>query len=216
MENTTKNNFKFTMEELYSITDDLISKVQDSSVTSTQKDYYIGEIIEVTKELIKNNCHRYIVKYKVTELTSDDLYEIAISFALVEAINKYEVESGVHFLYFWWVVMKRKFNKAFANKTTKKEKMNSSCCDLNETDATEDFSEALCHKSSLYKYIIEFEKVDKHGKLIRCEMLPNQEERKMARLYVLGVAEYGNRERKIVQRTKQRFKEFLIKKGFER
>ena len=35
------------------------------------------------------------------------------------------------------------FNKAFANKTTKKEKMNSGCCDLNETDAIEDFSESL-------------------------------------------------------------------------
>lgn len=216
MNNKTKRNFKFTMEELYSITDELIIKVQDSNTTTTEKDYYVGEIINVTEELIKNNCHRYIIKKKVTELTSEDLYEIAISFALVESIKKYEVESGVHFLYFWWIVMNRMFNKAFANKTTKKEKMNSGCCDLNETDATEDFSESLCHKSSLYNYILAFEKIDKYGKLIRCEMLSNQEERKVARLYVLGVPQYGNRERKIVQRTKERFKEFLIKNGFER
>ena len=181
-----KNNrsFKFTMEELYAITDELIMQVQEENVGATAKDYYIGEIINVSAQLIKNNCHRYIVKNKVTELTSEDLYEIAISFALVEAINKYNAESGVHFLYFWWVVMVREFNKAFANKTTKKEKLNSGCCDLNETDATEDFTEDLCHKNSLYKYILAFEKVDKFGKLIRCEMLPNQEERRMARHYV--------------------------------
>lgn len=213
---TTKRNFKFTMEELYSITDELIIKVQDSNTTATEKDYYVGEIINVTEELIKNNCHRYIVKKKVTELTSEDLYEIAISFALVESIKKYEVESGVHFLYFWWSIMNRMFNKAFTSKTTKKEKMNSGCCDLNETDATEDFSEELCHKNALYKYILEFEKVDKYGKLIRCEMLRGQEEQRMARLYVLGVTQYGDKERQIVSRTKKRFKKFLLERGFER
>lgn len=213
---TTKRNFKFTMEELYSITDELIIKVQDSNTTATEKDYYVGEIINVTEELIKNNCHRYIVKKKVTELTSEDLYEIAISFALVESIKKYEVESGVHFLYFWWSIMNRMFNKAFTSKTTKKEKMNSGCCDLNETDSVEDFSEELCHKNALYKYILEFEKVDKYGKLIRCEMLRGQEEQRMARLYVLGVTQYGDKERQIVSRTKKRFKKFLLERGFER
>lgn len=213
---TTKRSFKFTMEELYSITDELILKVQDNTTTPTEKDYYIGEIINVSAELIKNNCHRYIVKKKVTELTSEDLYEIATSIALTQALNQYDAESGVHFLFFWWIVMNRMFNKAFANKVTKKEKLNSDCCDLNETDSVEDFSEELCHKNALYKYILEFEKVDKYGKLIRCEMLKGQEEQRMARLYVLGVTQYGDKERQIVSRTKKRFKKFLLEHGFER
>lgn len=213
---TTKRNFKITMEELYSITDELILKVQDNTTTPAEKDYYVGEIINVSTELIKNNCHRYIVKKKVTELTSEDLYEIATSIALTQALNQYDAESGVHFLYFWWIVMNRMFNKAFANKVTKKEKLNSSCCDLNETDSVEDFSEELCHKNALYKYLLEFEKVDKYGKLIRCEMLKGQEEQRMARLYVLGVTQYGDKERQIVSRTKKRFKKFLLEQGFER
>ena len=213
---TKKRNFKFTLKELYSITDEMIAKVKNPATTERERNYLVGELINVTEELIKNNCHNYIVKKKVTELTTEELYEVAISIALTESINSFNQESGVNFLYYWWRIMLRRFNKEFTHMTTKKEKLNAGCCDLNETDAVEDFSEELCHKSALYKYILAFEEVDKHGKLIRCEMLKTQEERRVARLYVLGASEYGNKERKTVQRTKERFREFLKENGFER
>lgn len=209
------NKFKHPLEDIYNITNNLIIEIKKEETKAHKKDFLIGELIEVSKDLVKNNCYKYLYKHNVTELSYEDLYEIATSFALVEAIQKYDSSLEVHFLYFWHLIMKRMFNKAFMHKLTQKEKLNDACYELKETDSQKDFSEEYCEKKSLHKYIIEFEKEDKYGQLIKCELIQNKLERKKARLYVLGAVEYGAKERKIVQRTKERFKKFLLDRGFE-
>lgn len=210
-------NFKFYMDELYATTDVLIREIQDSNTSDYKRNCLTDTLIKVTEQLVKNNCRRYLIEKKVINLSIDDLYEIATSIALVEAIRDFKQEFELNFLKFWWMVMVRSFNKAFIKQTTHKEKLNSGCYSLDsiKNKSENDFTEDFCNRKSLEQYINEFENVDKYGKLIRCEMLSGQNERKLARLYILGVEQYGSRERKIVQRTKERFKMFLISNGFE-
>lgn len=201
--------FTYELNELYLLTDDIINKITKDRVSETKVNFYIYDIIEITKELIMNNCYRYIVKNNATELNKDELYHLATTIALYESIKSYKAEIEVHFLYYWFKVMNRVFNKEWLRLRTQKEKFNHSLYSLNEFDSVGDFTEELVNNDFIYKCIDEFTKQDKYGELVKSELNGTREERRKAKIDFLGVAEYGNRERKIVQRTKQRFAEYL-------
>lgn len=200
--------YRYTLKEMYLLTDDLYTKIREEA-SVIRKGFYIADIIEMTKELVMNNCHRYIVKNNVTELNKEELYHLAITTALYESIKSYKAEIGVHFLYYWFKIMNRVFNKEWLRLRTQKEKFNHSLYSLNEFDSVGDFTEELVNNDFIYKCIDEFTKRDKYGELIKSELNGTREERRKAKIDFLGAETYGSKERQIVSRTKKRFAEYL-------
>lgn len=101
--------FTYELSELYLLTDNIINKIAEGGVSEIKINFYISDIIEMTKELVMNNCHRYIVKNNVTELNKEELYHLVITTALYKSIISYKSEIGVHFLYYWFKIMNRVF-----------------------------------------------------------------------------------------------------------
>ena len=200
--------YRYTLKEMYLLTDNLYNKIHEEA-SVIRKGFYIADIIEMTKELVMNNCHRYIVKNNVTELNKEELYHLAITTALYESIKSYKAEIGVHFLYYWFKVMNRVFNKEWLRLRTQKEKFNARSYPLNEFDSVGDFTEELVNNDFIYKCIDEFTKQDKYGELIKSELNGTREERRKAKIDFLGAETYGSKERQIVSRTKKRFAEYL-------
>lgn len=219
--------FKVTLEELYTRTDALALEVLKT--TGKKKEFLIGDIIEISKELVHNNCRNFIKKNGADELNADDLYISATSISLYQALETFKPEREIHFLKYWQIFMERQFLYEFEKATSIKAKyyQKNVCSSDVEIDSTgntilsyastgQDIAEDTCMKIVVGKLISEFEEKDKHGKLIRCEMLGTPAVRRMAILKVLGAEEYGAKERKIVQRTKERFKKFLLENGAEK
>ena len=100
-----RKKFTYRLDELYILTDNIIYKITEPGVSETKINFYISDIIEITKELVINNCYKFIFKNNVTELTKDELYHLAITIALHESISSYKSEKGTHFLYYWFKIM---------------------------------------------------------------------------------------------------------------
>ena len=200
--------YRYTLKEMYLLTDNLYSKIHEEA-SVIRKGFYIADIIEMTKELVMNNCHRYIVKNNVTELNKEELYHLAITTALYKSIISYRFEIGVHFLYYWFKIMNRVFTNEWLKLISQKEKFNARFYPLNEFDSVGDFTEELVNNDFIYKCIDEFTKQDKYGELIKGELNGTREERRKAKIDFLGAETYGSKERQIVSRTKKRFAEYL-------
>lgn len=219
--------FKVTLEELYTKTDELALGVLGA--TGKKKEFLIEDIINISTELVKNNCKNFIKKNGADELNAEDLYISATSISLFQALETFNPERGIHFLKYWQVFMERQFLYEFEKATSIKAKyyQKNVCSSDVELDLNghtilsykstgQDLAEETCMKLVVGELISEFEQKDKHGKLIRCEMLGTPAVKRMAILKVLGAEEYGAKERKIVQRTKERFRKFLIENGADK
>lgn len=200
--------YRYTLKEMYLLTDNLYNKIHEEA-SVIRKGFYIADIFDITQELIINNCNRYIVQKQASELTTEVLYNTAITFAFQYAMKSYRAEFGVHFLYYWFEIMHKLFNKELLKLRTKKEKFNARFYPLNEFDAVGDFTEELINNDFIHSCIDEFIKQDKYGELIKCELHATREERTQAKLKFLGAETYGSKERQIVSRTKKRFAEYL-------
>lgn len=220
--------FKFTLEELYQITDGLIAEIKTEEVMEFEKGFLISELIETTEQLVKNNCKRFIRKNNADELTITGLYETATSFSLWKAIQDFDIEKGVHFLTYWNMIQQSHFMNDFKKATsqTMKFHQHNICSSDVEIDGDgntilaykeddSDLAEEVSMKLTLDELIDTFEKTDKYGKLIRCELIGTQAIKTQAMLKVLDADVYGNTQRKQVQRTKERFAKLLIENGFE-
>jgi hypothetical protein len=228
-QNTAKQKFKYELNELYGIAQDLVCKIKGLEQTDARVNFFVGDLIEVTKELTTNNCKGFIKSNGADELTVEDLYSIATGEALWKAIRDFDISQGVYFLTYWKVVIDGHFKNEFARVTTNKmkfyqHKVTSSDKPVGDGDTTlmdcieettADFSDELVKNMVLHDLIRKFESVDKHGKVVRCEMIGKQELKTQAILQVLGAEVYGSKERKQVQRAKKRFAQFLIEQGFE-
>ena len=210
-----RKKFTYRLDELYILTDNIIYKITEPGVSETKINFYISDIIEITKELVINNCYKFIFKNNVTELTKDELYHLAITIALHESISSYKSEKGTHFLYYWFKIMNNIFTNEWLKLMSKKEKFNSRLYQLTKLSYVNDFTEELINYEFIYNCINEFIKQDKYGKLIKCELINSRKEKRKARLKFLNASEYGIKERKIVQRTKQRY-EKKKKKEYKR
>lgn len=219
--------FKVSLEELYRKTD--VFALQVLGATGKQKEFLIGDIIEISEELVNNNCKKFIKENGADELNVDDLYISATSIALHKALQTFNPEKEVHFLKYWQIIMESQFLYEFEKATSQKAKYyKKNVCSsdvsidsegntiLSYRHTEEDIAEETCMKLIVGELISDFEQKDKHGKLIRCEMIGTPAVKRMAILKVLGAEEYGAKERKIVQRTKARFKKFLLEKGADK
>lgn len=224
----TANKFKYSLKDLYSITDSIIIKLKTEEVKETEQGFLIGEIIDVTEQLVKNNCKRFIRENNADELTIEDLYNTATSFSLWKAIQDFDLSQGIHFLTYWNMIMSSHFINEFQKATSQTMKFHqhnvcssdveidgdgNTILDYREDEV--DLAESMSIKLTLDELIDAFEKKDKFGKLIRCELIGTQSIKTKAILKVLGVDTYGSTQRKQVQRTKERFAKFLIENGFE-
>lgn len=227
-ENKTKNKFKYSLEELYTITDSILFELKSEGTKEVEKGFLINEIIDTTEQLVKNNCKRFIRKNNADELSIEELYQTATSFSLWKAIQDFDISQGVHFLTYWNMIMQSHFMNEFKKATSQTMKFHQHNVCSSDVEIGGDGNTILAYKEdevdlaetvslqiTLDELIDAFEKKDKFGKLIRCELIGTQSIKTKAILKVLGADTYGNTQRKQVQRTKERFAKFLVEHGFE-
>lgn len=222
--------FKFTLEELYAITDDMVKEYLQGGLTRTEKDFIVMDLLDLTKGLIKNNAKRFITKYNADELTVEQLQEIATSIALTKALQEYSIEKGIHFLTFWHIKMKGYFLNEFKRCTTEKEKFYQlDCCSsdaeidgegntiLSYATDKKDVAEEVSGVLALYDLVSKFEAVCEkekgkkslYGKIIRALMVENKEIQKAGVRYILGEEVSDDVIRQNMSRARKEFKKFL-------
>lgn len=218
--------FKYDLETIYSEVNRLGKAYQREGITETEKHFILVDIIEVTEELIYNQCKNFLKPLNTT-VTIEELYSIAITEPLMEVLDWYDFEKGNNLMVTWISFMKRRFCNAVKQDWTKgalwrKTHIYSSDKELNEDGTTicdlvgeTDFTEERCTTISIGKMLEEFEKVDKQGQVIRCLLLKKREERTSAIVHLLGAESYGDNERKAVERVKARFVKFLIRNKYD-
>ena len=218
--------FKYDLATIYSKTNALAKEYQSEGKTEMQKHFILVEFLEVTEELICNQCNKFL-KGKATSVTAEELYVIATTEPLMEVLEWFDFEQGENIVVAWISFMEKRFYNALNERSSGKaiwEKKNVYSSDkaLNDEGTTivdlvgqEDFSEDVCTKITFEKLLKVFEEKDKHGGIIRCLLIGNQAARTEAFLEVLGVESYGDNERKAVQRVKERFIRFLIKNKYD-
>lgn len=222
--------FRFTLEELYAITDDMVKEYLQGELTRTEKDFIIMDLLDLTKGLIKNNARRFIAKYNADELSVEQLQEIATSIALTKALQEYSFEKGIHFLTFWNIKMKGHFLNEFKRCTTEKEKFYQLDCCSSDVEIGEEGNTILSYKKdekdvaeevsgviALYDLVEKFEaKCEKEkgqrvlfGKIIRALMVENKEIQKAGVKHILGGNVSDAVIRQAMTRARKEFKVFL-------
>lgn len=220
-----KDTFKYSLAELHLTCNDLVIAIKDDATTEAQRDGYIAELLELTKELTINNCKNFICKYNATELELDEAFVISSGLALFRAIEKYDPSKGAWFLTYWHKCIESCLINEFKRLTTKKAKFNREAVFVGGQDHTvegeaeilintvptdQDMAEEVCGRITMESLIDRFVDEDKHGFLIRV-LIKGGSAKDLST--ALNSAEYGARERKVVQRTKERFAKFLINNG---
>lgn len=221
--------FNYDLETLYVGVNGLVKQYKTEGLSLVQKNFIIGDLLNLTHELVMNNCKRFIRKYTITDLTEEDLYAVAIGEPLLDALDWFDFTKGNNFMVTWHSFMVKRFCNELKEISSKKASFfrnNVSSADKilgdAESESTildivgeEDFSGAVCGRLSLSELIRHFEEVDKHGKVIRCLAIKSQAIRTEALMKVLGSSTYGNKERKQVQRAKERFAQLLLTYGYD-
>lgn len=216
-----KKNFKTDLETIYVEVNRLAKEYKAEGISERQKNYIVTDILEITEELVRNLCRKFLLERTITEITTDELYAVAIGYPLIEVLEWFDYERGNNLVPMWKKFIINRFNNELGFLSTKKAsffRTNLSSFDkefcegetLHGVLGAEDFSEEVCSEIALAGLLDTFEKLDKHGKIIRCLLIGNQELRTKAILEVFGCESYGSTERKAVQRVKERFGKFLI------
>ena len=218
--------FKYDLATIYNRTNILAREYKAEGKTEMEKHFILVEFLEVTEELIKNQCQKFL-KGRTTSVTTEDLYAIAITEPLIEVLEWFDFEQGENIVVAWISFMEKRFCNALKEGRSVKaiwEKRNVYSADkpLNEEGTTivdligeDDFSDSTCTKITFQELVDKFEEKDKFGKIIRCLLIGNQGARTEAFLEVLGADSYGDTERKAVQRVKERFIKFLMKNNYD-
>lgn len=219
--------YKYDLNTIYTKVNDLVREIQKEGISEVQKNFLIGDLLEVTEELVHNNCKKFIAKYSIKDITEEELYSVAISLPLLDALNWFSFEKGNNFMATWNGFMKKRFLNelnAISNDKSKWFRNNVSSADKElVVDGTtivdivgeEDFTEELCEEMELMNLVKQFEEVDKHGAVIQCLLIDSQEHRTEAIKKALGVEVYGSKERKQVQRAKERFIKYLVNNNYD-
>lgn len=219
--------FKYDLGTVYSEVERLAKEYRQAGLSDIQKNFILGELLDVSKELVINMCKKFLRERNTDELTVEELYEIAITEPLLDVLDWHDFSQKGEIMVNWISFMEKRFCNALKEKRTKKamwakSHLYSSNVNFNEDGTTiedlvgdDDFSESFCTNMTLGKLIKDFEEKDKYGKLIKYLLIGNQSARTTAFLEVLGAEEYGDSQRKAVQRTKERFVKFLIHNNYD-
>lgn len=219
--------YKYDLNTIYAKVNEIVKEIQKEGTSEIQKNFLIGDLLEVTEELVQNNCKKFIAKYSIKDISQEELYSVAITLPLLDALDWFSFEKGNNFMATWNGFMKKRFLNelnAISNDKNKWFRNNISSADkeLSEDGTTivdivgeEDFTEELCEEMELMNLVKEFEDVDKHGAVIKCLLIDSQEHRTEAIKKALGVETYGSKERKQVQRAKERFIKYLVHNNYD-
>lgn len=218
--------FKYDLGTIYKEANELAKEYKSSGKTEMEKHFILSDFLNLTEELIKNQCQKFL-RGKQIKITLEDLYSIAITEPLIEVLDWYNFEKGDNIVVAWISFIEKRFYNALTQRNTKKavwQRMNIYSSDepLNEEGTTitdlvgeDDFSDAVCTKVTLQELLRDFEEKHKNGKVIRCLLIGKQQARTEAILEVLGADKYGDTQRKAVQRVKEGFIKFLIKNNYD-
>lgn len=228
MDEKTLNN-RESLNELYRVTDELMRKYRCCE-DDVIKGFYLREIQELSKDLARYNCRKFILDHATFNITEQDLYdEVAMGTAFLEAINRWDENGEVYFLTYWQLQQFGAFCNVVAKLSAQKRakfgkplSLNRQVCDdsedtfldLLESDAPTPEDLTLAKDNSLLLLMEEFVKTDKYGRLIEREIM----ERKAKNAFTsefFGVKKSGARERQIAERTRKRFKKFCEDRGFD-
>lgn len=219
--------YNYELTTIYKKVNEIVKELQKAETPEFKKNFLLSDLLEVTEELVRNNCKRFISKYSIKDISEEELYSIAISLPLIEALEWFSFEKGNNFMPMWDKFMQSRFKNELKALSLEKQKwfrnnVSSSDKELCEDGTTiadivgeEDFTEEFCEKAELGKILDEFEEMDKHGKVIRCLLIESQQHRTEAIKEALGTEEYGSKERKQVERARKRFASFLIENGYD-
>ncbi|MDK0636869.1 hypothetical protein P5E39_13030 [Clostridium perfringens] len=219
--------FKLDLETIYERTNALVKEIQREETSDLQKNFLIGDLIDISKELVLANCRKFIDKYSITEITKEELYVVAVTTALYDVLEWFSFEKGNNFMPMWELFMNNRFNNELTALCSEKQKwfrgnvcssdkeLNSDGTTVLELVGERDFAESVCSEITLGNLLSDFEKMDKHGAVIKCFSIQSQEHRREAIMKALGVEEYNSTVRKQVQRVKERFIKFLVKNNYD-
>lgn len=219
--------FKHSLKDIYKEGNELVRKIQADGIAEYEKNYYISELLILSEELVKNNCKNFVDKYTIEEITVDELYNIAITNALNDALKWFSFEKGTNFMYIWYLFMVKRFNSELKSLCTEKHKwarksvyssdvvLDGDTATITDIVGTRGFEDEVVGRMALGELITKFEKKDKHGAVIRCLAIESQEHRRVAITRALGVSEYTETIRKQVQRVKERFIKFLVQHNYD-
>lgn len=218
-----------SLDELYRLTDDLMRKYRRCE-DDVIKGFYLREVQELSKDLAMYNCRKFIADHRTFDIAVQDLYdEVAMGTAFLEAIKRWDENSGVYFLTYWQLQQYGAFCNVIAKLSAQKRakfgkplSLNRSICgesddtflDLLESETSTPEEIILAKDNSLLALLEEFVKTDKYGRLIEREIM----ERKAKNAFTsefFGVKKSGARERQIAERTRKRFKKFCEERGFD-
>ena len=223
-------NFKFTLTELYAITDEMIMELLSGGLTKTEEKFLLNDLVETTEELVMNNCKRFIWGNGADELAVEDLYVIATGICLPKAIEVFTFDKGIHFLTFWKRIMDRYFINEFKRCSSGTEKFHqlkvcSSDAEIGEGGKTilstkpddRDMGEEVTSLTALLELIENFDvncsskkgNRSVYGKIIKALSLENKELQRAGIRKILGEEVSEANFRKIVSRARQEFNVYL-------
>lgn len=221
------NNFKYTVEEIFEISESTVRAIKTVELTETQRGFLLADLLEVCGEFMNNKCKRFKRKNESLSLEVEDLYSMAVSTSLMKALQGYKLTDTNRFFQYWLTTVEHDLINAGVKDRSKKEKFNSQdymkSTDevMGEGDTTilnyipDDYNleEEVCGKMLLNSLLDEFESKYKYGALIRCEAIQGREEKTKAILKILKADTYGSKERGKVCEAKKLFKNFLARKN---
>lgn len=224
--------YRHSLEEIYTTTDRLVLEYQAGRGRHTEHEEHciLAQILEVTDELIRYNCDKFIAVNGVYTVSYDEIYAEAVGMAFYKAINNYKPVTADgkenHFVSYWNLVCQSYFKNAIRDSNSKKRQAFNTAvsteveiCEgdyslLDALSTGNDMGEVVVEKLHLRNVLQEWNKITKYPNLIECELIGTKEIRTKAILHILGATEYGAKERKIVQRHKEKFAEFLVQNGY--
>lgn len=218
-------NFSYSFDDLIPLTNSLAKAYKEES-DDVKRQFILCDLVIYLEELTENYCKKFKLRTNAFEMDVSDAVAECLGVSLFSTLNMYDEQRG-NFLSLFYKTMENDLISLFRRLTTRTAKfhdnnLSGDACysaagkgTLFDTiPSPEDFSDAICNKVILEELLIKFEEQDAYGKLIRIEMYGNATDRTRERLKALGVDKYGAAERQLVQRTKTRFKRFLIENNF--
>lgn len=196
-----------------------------SETDETLKQFHLTNLILAIDLPTMNLCKKF--RHKNPKMDLEVVHALCISTSLLSALEHYDKEKD--FLALYYTVMERDIISYLRTLKTEKARFNDSVLSgdaehegadgvITLFDSVSDnktSGDIVCDTMVLHELLEEFANTDIHGHLIKFEMYGNRDDRTSAIVQFLGAEEYGPRERKIVQRTKERFKKFLVEKDFD-
>lgn len=226
-----KKEFKNSLEVIYEGANSIAEKYKKSD-SRCEKNILIGDLLELTEEIVKNNCKRFTIKYSITEAeaTIEDLYSIAIAESLLDCLDWFDFGKGNNFMPMWEMFMNRDFMHMLKNIRFGKISKNTASTyldeEINESGTTkgdllgvEDSCYEEMMENNIQALIKDFAKNDYDKEIaeqvIKAFFIERESVRTKTFAKILGAEKYNNKCSKKVHKIRDRFRKYLIKVGFE-